>query len=942
MSKFIRKFKHLLPLTALFSIFLFGVSLDVLAKSLDIQGFKPTAVKTLKNIGPVELPEISIRAMESGIKPAFFKNVNIKFKQKINWLTDDQSRIIKENTVNGKIREDLLPEIQPNEIYVDHHSLLAIKFIQEESGYLTIMEADEDVVEDISIPEQKLFLNDANIIKLTPGIRATTMKKKSNSLEGTGFTFYFDEQQKLPGYDEEGKLVEVALQGYLIIDAPSIEVKYSKNSGYRFVFYADQEAKVNVKLHAELKKDIKIPLYEYSIPAEGCKVAIGFYLVLGVDGSISLSYGLTQTASVKAGFHGGTSYFIPTSFKTVKDLDFKLKADNFSLSADIKGEGSILAEVIFEVLNKGKVVFDNKIGLLVDVKSSVQGDVGDYLSIKGDGFVKITGKIKVKSFDKSKDLYEYKYPLFSYVKERGSSYDISVYEACAYSDVIKGQIMQGVSSYGNKSITIKITKASGGEKFVDVTTDKNGNFSASYDLKKGDYVSVKIPGTNKFSSPKEASFPYSNVYIEDANYLQNSIKGYISSPDGLKKYNGPINIYIERTNNIPIHFSQNISLPSTYSLKLDTQVTNGIFQVTSFDIRPFDKVYAVIDREGFVISSNKIDAEGINFAIDGSYIQEEDRLSSENSVVIFSYEGSSSPSIYNPYLYVKTEYPYSKQKGDAPQTKEFKLKLRSIQNSKQIIAETGAWEIEFGNYMDQLNSSFEKFKGNYKSSSGNVRYQVVEMLTFFSEGKRFELINLAKKSDEERKKSILGYVDKGRLIGKGSSFVKEEDIYIKGPFANVAPISPNNFTADVRINYYNSPTSSSPYYYRNVTLSILNDKQEVDGGGMEPFVKWDKTNKTKVIKYREFPEDQFSRYDLDDFIPEINGKQFVQRGTILVNGILCNVWEKEFRANQFINYKLEIYTAQKTGLPVKVVYYDGNLQKVEYIFSNWDVVKEKI
>ncbi|MCA1932904.1 MAG: hypothetical protein LDL13_04940 [Calditerrivibrio sp.] len=942
MYKFMKKLRYFLFLISFFSLLLCGVSPDLMAKPLDIQGFSPMAVKTLKNIGPTELPEISLRAIKSGIKPAFLKNVNLTLKQNVHWLTDEQSQIIRENAVNGKIREDLLPEIKLNEIYVDPHSLLSIKFIQEESRYLTVMEADEDIVEDISIPEQKVFLNDANIVKLTPGIRASSMKKKSTSLEGTGFTFYFDEQVKLPGYDEEGKLIEVALQGYIVLDAPSIEVKYSKNSGYRFVFYANQEAKVNVKLHAELKKDIKIPLYEYSIPAEGCKVAVGFYLVLGVDGSITLSYGLIQTASVKAGLHGDTSYFIPTSLKTVKDLDFKLKADNFSLSADIKGEGSILAEVIFEVLNKGKVVFDNKIGLLVDVKSSVQGGAGDYLSIKGDGFVRVTGKIKVKSFDKSKDLYEYKYPLFSYSKERTSSYDISISEACAYRDVIRGQIMQGISPYANKSITVKITKASGEEKFVDLNTDKDGKFMASQDLKKGDYVSVKIPGTNKFSSPKESSFPYSNVYIEEANYLQNNIKGYVSSPDGLKKYNGPINIYVERTNNIPIHFSQNISLPSTYSLKLETQVNDGLFQITNFDIRPFDKVYAVIDREGFFIASNKIDTDGINFAVDGSYIQEEDKLSSENSVVIFSYEGSSSPSIYNPYLYVKTEYPYGKKKGDAPQSKEFKLKLRAIQNSKQIIAETGSWEMEFGNYIDQLNSSFEKFKGNYKSSSGNIRYQVFEIVTFFSEGKRFESINLAKKSDEDRKKSILGYVDKSRLNIKGGSFVKEEDTYLKGPFVNVAPISPNNFTADVRINYYSSPTSSSPYSYRNVTFSILNDKQKIDSGGMEPFIIWDKMSKTKVIKYREFPKDEIARYDLEDFIPEINSKQFVQKGTILVNGILCNLWEKEFKANQFVSYKLEIYTAQKSGLPVKVIYYDGSLHRIEYLFSNWNVVKEKI
>ncbi|MCA1926804.1 MAG: hypothetical protein LDL09_00110, partial [Calditerrivibrio sp.] len=184
MYKFMKKLRYFLFLISFFSLLLCGVSPDLMAKPLDIQGFSPMAVKTLKNIGPTELPEISLRAIKSGIKPAFLKNVNLTLKQNVHWLTDEQSQIIRENAVNGKIREDLLPEIKLNEIYVDPHSLLSIKFIQEESRYLTVMEADEDIVEDISIPEQKVFLNDANIVKLTPGIRASSMKKKSTSLEG--------------------------------------------------------------------------------------------------------------------------------------------------------------------------------------------------------------------------------------------------------------------------------------------------------------------------------------------------------------------------------------------------------------------------------------------------------------------------------------------------------------------------------------------------------------------------------------------------------------------------------------------------------------------------------------------------------------------------------------------------------------------------------------
>ncbi|MEF3254365.1 MAG: hypothetical protein K6348_02175, partial [Deferribacterales bacterium] len=671
---------------------------------------------------------------------------------------------------------------------------------------------------------------------------------------------YFDEQQKLPGFDKEGKLIEVGLKGYITLDAPSVEVKYSKHKGYKILFMASENAKVEARLHADLKKDVKVPLYEYSIPVEGCKVAIGFYLYLKVDGSVTLAYTVTQTASVKAGIKGDTSYFIPTSINTIKEVKFNLKNDNFSMSANIKGEASLLAEALFEVLNKGKIVIDNKVGLLVEAKTSVQGGAGDYLSIKGDGFFKISGKIKVSSFDKSKDIYEYKYPLFSYVKERSSNYNITINEACAFKNIISGNILENMSPYFNKDIRIKITSNNGTEKVINAKTDGNGNFNLSYDLKMGDYVSVNIPNTDRWSQQKGTTFPYDNVFIEYADYLTNTIKGYVSSSEQIPKYSDYVYVVVERTDNIPLHPNVNISIPVTYNIKLPVKVVNGEFQTQNFNLRPFDKVYAVLESEGFIFSSNKLEADGINYAISGGYIQEENILSSQNTVAIFSYTGATAPSIYNPILTIQVDYPHGKKKGEDKQSKEFKLRLKPVQGLKQYTAETGSWELELGNYVEQLTSSFEKFKGTY-SSSGEVRYHVIESLVFFSEGKRFEYSNEALRCDEERKKSILGYVDKSAILDKGSN-VKQQQIDIREPFVNVAPISPNNFSADLTINYYSSPMSNTPYYSRYMKISILKDRQKVDTGIREPMIVWDKSNKTKVIVNREFKSEEEVRYDL--------------------------------------------------------------------------------
>lgn len=592
------------------------------------------------------------------------KDVTLRLKPGVNWLNESQIQLIKEHAKDGKIDSSLLPSIEPGKIYVDPYSLLALEFVKGDDGILYILLADEEkIVEEISIPEQTVFLNEANITRLTPGVNVVTYKKKSGNLESSGFNFYFDERTTLPGYDQEGKRIEVALKGVLSIDFPAVEIKYTKDDGYRFVFFASQRAEVQAELLAQLKKDVKIPIYDFTIPAQGCKITVGFFLVLGVDGKITMGYSVTQSSHIKAGLQGDTSYYIPTSFNTIKDVDFTFTPQEFSLSADVKGETSVLAEVTFDILGKGKVVLDNKVGVLLDAKTNVTGEIGDSLAIKGDGFVKITGKVKISSFDKSKDIYEYKYPIFNYVRERSGSYSIEITEACAYRDIIRGRIVEKGSGnpYSNKEIQLKVTSISGGEKVLSASTDKSGSFSRTYDLKKGDYVRVKIPGTtDKWSQPREASFPFNHIIVESADYISNTIKGYISNSeqDNLI-YNGPISLFVERSNNIPLHHKDNISLPVTYAIRLQTQSVNGVFQLKGFDIRPFDKVYAVLDREGFMISSNKIEAEGLTVAVNGSYLQEAYKLSSPNSIVMFGYSGTSLPSISEVIFRVTTIYPHS-------------------------------------------------------------------------------------------------------------------------------------------------------------------------------------------------------------------------------------------------------------------------------------------
>ncbi len=902
----------------------------------------------IQTIGPPSLPSISQEARLRGLQPASLKNVHLRLKPGVKWLTEAQAQVIKNHASAGKISSHLLPTVEPGKIYIDPFSLVALEFVRGEGGILYILLADDDaLVEEISIPEQTVFLNEANITYLTQGINITSYKMKSGTTERAGFNLYFDERQTLPGYDQEGKRIEVALKGSLNVDSPAVEVKYTEDNGYKFIFYASQRAEVQAELLAQVKKEVKIPLYDFTVPAEGCKVTVGFFLVLGVDGRITLEFAVRQSLSVRAGLQGNTSCYLPTSFNAVKEVNFDFVPEQLSLAADVKGEMSLLAEVAFDILGKGKVILDNKIGILVEGKAGVQGGSGDYLSIKGDGFVRIDGKVKIKSFDKSKTIYEYKYPIFNYVKARSSSYSIDVAEACAYRDIIQGSIVEKGTGkpYANQQILLKVTSASGVEKNLTATTDSSGSFSRSYDLKKGDQVRVKIPGSaDLWSYPREASFPYDYVVIEAADYLSNTVKGYVSGfSQGAPRYTGAVSVFIQRSNNIPLHHQEAISLPIEYTIKLQAQSTAGTFQLQGVDLRPFDRVYAVVDSEGFTITSSVVESEGLIVSVAGGYLQEAQRLSSLNSTVLLGNPGTV-PYDGEAILKVATMYPHSSAPENSLKSKEWRLRFAPVPGKGYSIASTGPWELDLHSLVSLISSPLDRFRSSLQGGR-SVDYHIFESLKLFVEGKKVEYFNEAKTCEQERIRGLIERVEKTGLIGSvpvGYYLRTLETIALTGQSQTESPvdtrtISTSNCAANVTVKYYPSASASTPTYSRNIKFAILNSQQRVEGAVRDPIIMWDKAAGTKVVEYQEFPRKESLRYDLDDYIPELHNLPLVLKGTEQVNGISCQVWEKSRKIDPIMDIyvKVQLFIAPGSNLPLKVIFYDGYYQRVELLFTNW-------
>jgi len=935
----------------------------------------------LPSLGPKPLPPISQEAKLRGIQPATLKNIHLKLKPGVEWLGEGQMLTIKEHASGGKISASRLPGIEPGKIYVDPFSLLALEFLPSGDGSFFILMADEEnIVEEISIPEQTVFLNEANITYLAEGVNVSAFKRKSGITETTGFNLIFDETYKLPGYDQEGKLVQVSLKGSLQLNYPAVEVKYSENSGYKFIFMASQNAELRAEFLAQLKKDVKIPLKEFSIPARGCNITVGLFLVLGVDGKITLEYSVKQDFTVRAGFEGRTKYYLPTSFNTVKEVSFNFLQEDFSLTADVKGELSVLAEVTFDILGKGKVNIDNKIGVLLEAKASAgtgggSGSSSDYLSVKGDAFVKISGKVKVSSFDKSKTIYEYKYPIFNYVKERSGSYSIEIAEACAYRDIIRGKIVEKGTGkpYANSSIQLKVTEAAGTERILSANTDSAGNFNRAYDLKNGDMVAVKIPGSaDLWSHPREASFPFKHIAVDLADYLLNELQGHVSgSAGGGVVYNGPVSVFIERSNNIPLHYEGDLSLPVEYTIRLLAQSTGGFFRLQGVDLRPYDRVYAVIERDGFTLASSKVETEGFTLSVAGGYLQEASRLSSLNSAVILSHpRGASSSAVGGEALFkVAALYPHSTTPENSYRSRQWQLRFSS--GGDHLAASTGPWELDLNNLAYLINSPLDKVRSSL-SGKRSVNYHVYETVELYAEGKKIVYFSEAKDCEVERRSALMSLMERsgkslpplnldtspslvpGLIPAVGSrpadyflltmegmlreTLSGEEGAFTgDGRTGSLSTPSPQDGSADITIRSFSGPGATTPYSVRNFKLSLLGHEQKLESSWRDYVFMWDKNAKTKVLQNLEFGWKQSARYDLDDYIPELKDFPFLLKGETQVNGIPCKLWEKSRKIDPLMNIyvKVELYLSKSSDLPVKVVFYDGYLQKIELLFNNW-------
>lgn len=591
-----------------------------------------------------------------------FKGVTHKLKPGVEMLKASDFKSIKsksdllgKNQLPSAVSKSFTAGGLSKKIYVsdDWSDTLTISSEKDNDGADRLIIGDPtflDVFEDINIPEQTVYMTPGNINSLGKEISITNRKLPANTSAGStgtnsssksnsappppsaggssysssvtpyGFTFKFTDavfSKKVNGID-----VNVKLSGLLDLEAPHIEGKYTKFSGYKMVLKTGETINLKASLNVDIDEDIKIPIgTPFVIPAGVGKASIGLYVILRIDGSIALTFEMNQHFSVEAGVKGGTWFYIPTGIKKVFECKKEFKT-NASFMGEVEGILGIAPIVSLRFAGMDVLYLEALLGMKANVKV-----IGEDVDVRAGVLFKVSGEVMDSNFT----LVNYYLELLNYKERYTGKFKVKVTEACAYQGLVSGTVDEPDSSgdyiaYKNGKLTMKVTDDKGKSIEYPNISINNGKFTYKVLLKKGYKVEVKVNPTSSgtppgYSKPVEATFPFDKIYIDAADYFNKVIQGSISTKavnvsgaanESIKElaYTGPVKIVFK-------HINHSNNSNSTYTLNVNA--INGKFNAdlknapAISNLNPESLVYASIEKNGFGLNHDKVGTDGLIF-----------------------------------------------------------------------------------------------------------------------------------------------------------------------------------------------------------------------------------------------------------------------------------------------------------------------------------------
>ena len=238
------------------------------------------------------------------------------------------------------------------DVVVDETSRNSLKILKvnPDGTYLTARPTMYDLFSEFTIPRQVITPTAANITEyavkgipaaeyaallagqngggqtlMSGSVPSADMQKMYQLFESRGSKIYRyngDYVFSSFSFNSGQSVVKLHLEGALGI-SPGIVADYSFSHGYEFGFVdAAQFIDLKALLDVKITQEMYCPVFslEVAIPKLGA-VRVGVYLVLNVDGDITLTVRAEEGVIASASVYGSTRFGIPTSFHLNKGFD---------------------------------------------------------------------------------------------------------------------------------------------------------------------------------------------------------------------------------------------------------------------------------------------------------------------------------------------------------------------------------------------------------------------------------------------------------------------------------------------------------------------------------------------------------------------------------------------------------------------------------------------
>lgn len=465
------------------------------------------------------------RALARGEKPGTFKNVRYELAPNVRMLTPQRKNSI-------KLQQDGILDLSgggfrpsPDSIYLDPASDLVLQAEPvDDSRMLALRPSLSAVFQDIEVPEQEVPVTLANTVSLAEGIVESSLQLNNKY----AVNLQFDSVSFLLDKTDDDSLV-VTLVGQILLTNPRVEGKYSKNDGYRLVFLASEQVDMKIYTSMKLKEEAKTPVWGTELKMSDLgKCELGLFILVNAEGNLTLAVEIHQGIEMAMGASGGTFWYVPTSIRNISTVDSWCEV-GYNVTSQMKAFAGFQCTANLKV--KGYNALD------IYVNGGMEGTVAtNGLTLNADVGMRLKagGKVVSKKFT----LLDKYYSLWKYQKPDYRGYSMIIHEACAWGDYVAGEVhslvpgkvagvMDTVPYAG--SLTLSVSHPGSTAAEYSAAAGADGIFIArNVPLKKGDRVSVKLPGVPNASPAVDVTIPFSEIKLYSADYFTGVAGGSVA------------------------------------------------------------------------------------------------------------------------------------------------------------------------------------------------------------------------------------------------------------------------------------------------------------------------------------------------------------------------------------------------------------------------------